>query len=40
MEELFWKVLFPLLIVVAFWAGGTIYVCLRPSLWPKLFKDE
>jgi len=35
--KFFWEVLFPLIIVVSVWAGGIVYVCLKPSLWPKLF---
>ena len=37
--KFFWEVLFPLIIVVSVWAGGIVYVCLKPSLWPKLFKQ-
>lgn len=38
--EIFWEVLLPLIIVAIVWVVGIIYVCLKPSLWPKLFKSK
>jgi hypothetical protein len=33
----FWWVLVPLIIVALAWIAGTVYVCFKPHLWPKLF---
>jgi len=40
MGKFFWEVIFPLIIVASVWAVGIIYICLKPSLWPKLFRRE
>jgi hypothetical protein len=39
-KEFFWEVIFPLAIVSFVWAVGITYVCLKPSLWTKLFKQK
>ena len=38
--QFLWGVLVPLVVVASLWVAGIIYVCLKPSLWPKLFKQK
>jgi hypothetical protein len=36
MTQLFWNVIFPLIVVAVLGLAAIIYVCFKPSLWPFL----